>query len=69
MRPARDPRAATWSRVARSARLISAIGIAESESGFEASASKVDASWLIAKLERAIDSNREGAVHGGRLPP
>ncbi len=69
MRPARDPRAATWSRVARSARLISAIGIAESESGFEASASKVDASWLIAKLERAIDSNQEGAVHGGRLPP
>ena len=69
MRPARDPRAATWSRVARSARLISAIGIAESESGFEASASKVDASWLIAKLERAIDANQEGAVHGGRLPP
>ncbi len=69
MRPARDPRAATWSRVARCARLISAIGIAESESGFETSASKVDASWLIAKLERAIDSNQEGAVHGGRLPP
>ncbi len=69
MRPARDPRAATWSRVARSPRLISAIGIAESESGFETSASKVDASWPIAKLETAIDSSQEGAVHGGRLPP
>lgn len=66
MRPARDPRAATWSRVARSARLISAIGIAESESEFETSASKVDASWPIAKLERAIDSNEAGAVRGGR---